>query len=183
MVVRLFAGWRFRPADAQITPVERLGYSMGVPMGGELRRGPEGRAPSFLIHAQKDPVDANLDRIQVIKGWIDSAGETHERVFDVAASGGRPVSNTRPLKPVGNTVDPTTGTYSNDIGAEQLGTVWSDPEFDPEQAAFYYVRVLQIPTPRHSALDALALELDPTQGEQPWWIQERAYTSPVWYRP
>lgn len=181
--VRLFGGWSYQPSDASVTPIERLGYSMGVPMGGELGRGPAGAAPSFLIHSQKDPVGANLDRIQLIKGWIDSSGETHERIYDVAASGNRHPSANGQLRPVGNTVDPKTATYSNDIGAPQLSSVWTDPDFDPEQAAFYYVRVLQIPTPRHSLFDALALRLDPAEIGHPWFIQERAYTSPIWYRP
>jgi hypothetical protein len=183
MGVRLFGGWNFQPGDARVTPIERLGYSIGVPMGGELRRGPAGQAPSFLIHGQKDPVGANLDRIQVIKGWIDSGGQTHERVYDVAASGGRRPRANGAMRPVGNSVDPSTATYTNDIGAEQLSTVWRDPAFDPKQAAFYYVRMLQIPTPRHSTWDALALGLDPTEAEHPVSIQERAYTSPIWYRP
>jgi len=157
--------------------------SRGVPMGGILPPGPRGAAPRFLIQALKDPLGANLDRIQIVKGWLDASGETHEKIFDVAWSGERVPGPTGHLPTVGNTVDPATGRYSDGIGDATLGGVWRDPEFDPAQPCFYYARVLEIPTPRHSTFDALALGLDPTQLERPWSIQERAYTSPIWYAP
>lgn len=152
-------------------------------MGGELEAAPEGAAPSFLVQVMKDPKGANLDRVQVIKGWIDATGQTRERVYDVAWSGERGVDAEGQLAPVGNTVDPATGRYTNSIGNAQFSTFWRDPDFDAARASFYYVRALEIPTPRHSVFDALALGLDPTTIQGPWWIQERAYTSPVWYNP
>jgi hypothetical protein len=182
IVVRVFGGWDFEPDDLDASPDE-VGYARGVPMGGELGSRPADAAPSFLVHALKDPKSAHLDRVQVVKGWIDDAGATHERVFDVAWSGNRSIGADGALPPVGNTVDPDTASYSNDIGAPRLATVWRDPEFDPARPAFYYVRVLEIPTPRHSVFDALALGLDPREIEGAWSIQERAYTSPIWYGP
>ena len=125
---------------------------------------------------------ANLDRIQVIKGWIDAAGATHERIYDVAWSDARELDAAGVLPAVGNTVNLATGEWDNSIGAARLATLWQDPDFDPSQNAFYYVRVLQIPTPRHSLLDALALKQEEAEG-YPSTLQERAYTSPVWYRP
>ena len=139
-------------------------------------------APSLMIRAEKDPASANLDRIQVIKGWLDAAGDTQERAYDVAWSGQRQPGADGRLPPVGNTVDLVTGSYDNSIGAPTLSVLWSDPEFDPGQSAFYYVRVLQIPTPRHSLLDAISLQSGmPAEGQAT--IQERAYTSPIWYTP
>ena len=181
--VRAFGGWDFEPSDLELRPLAELGYERGVPMGGELSPAPAGTAPSFIVRAIKDPKGAHLDRLQIVKGWIDATGETHERIFDVAWSEERSVDATGKLAPVGNTVDPTTGTYTNDIGSAQLSAVWKDPEFDATRPAFYYVRVLEIPTPRHSVLDALALGLDAKEIQGPWWIQERAYTSPIWYGP
>jgi hypothetical protein len=128
-------------------------------------------------------MSANLDRVQLIKGWVDSSGATHERIFDVAAADDRKRDSQGAYLPVGNTVDPETGHYTNTIGSTQLATVFQDPEFDPSQSAFYYLRVLEIPTPRHSVFDALALNRDATEILGPWFIQERAYTSPIWYRP
>ena len=180
---RVFGGWDFGEVEAASPNIAEVGYAQGVPMGGELARGPEGGAPTFLVQVMKDPKGANLDRVQVVKGWIDAADKTHERVYNVAWSGSRRLDSGGRLAPVGNTVDPTTGRYTDTIGSAQFAVAWTDPEFDAEQPAFYYVRALQIPTPRHALYDALALNLDPETLEGPWWIQERAYTSPIWYRP
>jgi len=136
-----------------------------------------------MIYAAKDPMSGNLDRVQLIKGWVDASGATHERIFDVAAADDRKRDAQGAYLPVGNTVDPATGRYTNTIGSTQLATMFQDPEFDPAQSAFYYLRVLEIPTPRHSVFDALALNRDATEILGPWFIQERAYTSPIWYRP
>jgi hypothetical protein len=181
--VRLFAGWDLKPSDLNAADLADTGYTKGVPMGGELGAGADGAAPVLLITAVKDPVDANLDRIQVIKGWVDAEGEPQERVYDVAWSDGREPDADGRLPAVGNTVDITTGSYSNSIGSAQLAAAWTDPEFDASERAFYYVRVLQIPTARHTLLDAIALGIDPAATGQPATIQERAYTSPVWYTP
>jgi len=183
IAARVFGGWGFSEADAQAPSLAEVGYAGGVPMGGALSAAPGGAAPGFLVQVMKDPKGANLDRVQVIKGWIDASGKTHERVFDVAWSGDRAPNAKGQLPPVGNTVDPATGRYTNTIGNAQFSALWRDPDFDPKQPSFYYVRVLEIPTPRHSMLDALALGIDPKTIDGPWWIQERAYTSPIWYRP
>ncbi len=183
MRLRIFAGWDYEEADLQAKSVEEVGYGRGVPMGGELSAAPEDGSPRFLIHALKDPGGAHLDRVQVVKGWVDASGKAHERVIDVMGSGDRIPDARGMLPPVGNTVDPETARYSNTIGAAQLSAFWRDPDFDPAQRAFYYIRVLQIPTPRHSLFDAIALRKDPEQIDGPWWIQERAYTSPIFYSP
>jgi hypothetical protein len=142
----------------------------------------DGKAPVFLLRAVKDPAGANLDRFQVVKGWIDNAGQQQERVYNVAWSDGRQLDASGNLPPVGNTVDVSSGRYTNTIGQPEFSLTWADPDFNPQQSAFYYVRVLQIPTPRNGLLDSLALELDqPPRG--PKTIQERAYSSPVWYKP
>ena len=150
------------PAMSRVRPcLAAVGYRKGVPMGGDLTAAPEGKAPSFLVRAVKDPDGANLDRVQVVKGWLDSAGKTSERVYDVALSDGRtPGEEGGSADPVGNTVDVGNATYLNSIGAVELSAVWRDPDFDPDAAAFYYVRVLQIPTPRWTAYDAEFYELD-----------------------
>ena len=156
--------------------------SAAVPMGGELPPAAAGAAPVFKVAAQKDPIGANLDRVQIIKGWVDADGEAREQVFDAAWAGERQPNAQGTLPPVGNTVDLSTGRYSNSIGAAELAATWRDPAFDPAQPAFYYVRVLEIPTPRHAHLDALALGMErPDYGAAT--IQERAYTSPIWYSP
>jgi hypothetical protein len=170
------------PEDAASPDLAAIGYAGGVPMGGELPGPAAGAGPRFLVSAMKDPAGANLDRIQLIKGWVDAGGTSHEKIFNVAWSGDRVLAADGSLPAVGNTVDPVTASYSNDIGAAQLAVVWEDPEFDPAQRAFYYVRILQIPTPRHSQYDAVALGLDKAD-DFPAAIQERAYTSPVWYTP
>ena len=183
IALRLFAGYGFTAADAEARDIASVGYMRGVPMGGDLATAPAGRAPSLLIHAAKDPLEGNLDRVQVIKGWIDASGQAHQKIYDVAWSGDRAQASDGSLPEVGNTVDVKTGLYDNSIGAVQLATVWTDPDFDPDTAAFYYVRVLQIPTPRHSLFDAIALGIDFAETKQPATIQERAYSSPIWYNP
>ena len=179
--VQFFAGSGFDEALLQSPDVYASATARGVAMGGELN-GLVNESPGFLVRALKDPVGANLDRVQIVKGWIDQAGQTREKVFDVVWSGQRQADASGTLPAVGNTVDIATARYSNDIGTPQLSAVWHDPEFDPAQAAFYYARVLQIPTPRHSLYDAIALGQTHAEGF-PDTIQERAYTSPIWYHP
>jgi len=180
--LRFFGGWEFSVADTT-GDIAASGYNKGLAMGGELKVAPEGKAPTFLIMAMKDPVDANLDRIQVVKGWLDATGMAQEKVFDVAWSGDRQPDAQGKLPPVGNTVNLETGAYANSIGDVELSVAWTDPQFDPAQSSFYYVRVLQIPTPRHTLLDAIALGIDPSETGHPATIQERAYSSPIWYSP
>jgi hypothetical protein len=180
--VRFFGGWEFTAAEAGASNLAEIGYAKGVPMGGDLSAAPEGKAPTFLIHAMKDPNHANLDRVQVIKGWVDAKGIPRENIYDVALADGRTVGPDGSVEPVGNTVDLETARWSDSIGDAQLATVWTDPDFDPAVSAFYYVRVLQIPTPRHSLYDAVALGIDHPDG-YPKTIRERAYTSPIWYTP
>ena len=152
-------------------------------MGGDLTAAPDGAAPSFLLRAAKDPRGANLDRVQIIKGWVDSAGAQQERVYDAAWSGDRSADAEGRVGPVGTTVDVATARYDNTIGAAQLSATWTDPDFDPTLRAFYYVRVLEIPTPRHSTYDAVALGVDVAETGMPATIQERAWSSPIWYTP
>ena len=180
MVVRVFGGWDFTAADLKGDWV-KAGYARGVPMGGEMKAG-KGK-PSFIISALKDPIGANLDRVQVVKGWVDKAGNSHEKVFDVVWSSPetRKISGGK-LAAVGDTVDVNTATYQNTIGAPTLATVWSDPEFDPGQRAFYYVRVLEIPTPTWVDFDKVRFKLT-LPPEIPLKGQERAYTSAIWYSP
>jgi hypothetical protein len=183
MIVRFFASWDFVATDGNTRSPAVVGYQKGVPMGGDLRKGPAGAAPTFLVAALKDPIGANLDRIQIIKGWLDAKGETHEKVYDLAWSDDRkPDSKTGKLPAVGNTVDVPNATWTNTIGTPELIKVWKDPDFDAAQSAFYYVRVLEIPTPRWTAYDAkyFGIKLPP---EVPMTVQERAYTSPIWYTP
>jgi len=183
MTVRFFAGWDFQPADASSRQPAVIGYQKGVPMGGDLAKAPQGKAPTFLVAALKDPIGANLDRLQVIKGWVDKSGKLQERLFDVAVSGGRQIgADGRCKTPVGNTVDVKNATWSNTIGNTELITVWKDPDFDPALSAFYYLRVLEIPTPRWTAYDAKYYGLK-LPAEIPLEQQERAYTSPIWYTP
>jgi hypothetical protein len=182
IAVRFFGGFSFRAADARARDVARVGYARGVPMGGDLAAAPRGKAPAFLVHAVKDPLGGNLDRVQIVKGWLGADGKAQERVFDVAWSGDRKPGADGKLPPVGNTVDLETGKYTNTIGAAQLAAVWTDPAFDPAQRAFYYVRVLQIPTPRHTLYDSLALKREHPQ-DPPAVVQDRAYTSAIWYTP
>ena len=181
--VRLFGGWGFDDKDAGKKDLAQIGYTKGVPMGGDLTQAPEGKAPRFLVYAIKDPVGANLDRVQMVKGWLDDKGEPQQEVFNIAWSDHRTLDDDGLLRPVGNTVNLETGAYKNSIGDAQLSAVWEDPDFDPKVRAFYYLRVLQIPTPRHTLYDAIALGMDPGQTGHPSTIQERAYSSPIWYTP
>jgi hypothetical protein len=183
MMVRFFGGWSFNEADALSRVPANVGYEKGVPMGGELR-GAEGDAPSFLVGALRDPYGANLDRVQIVKGWRDSRGELREKVYDVVwgdAERRRPGADGK-LPAVGSTVDVATASWTNTIGDPELVTVWKDPDFDPGEHAFYYTRVIEIPTPRWTAYDAQRFGLE-TGPEVPMTTQERAYTSPIWYLP
>ena len=181
--LRVFGGFDFGPQDAQSRDMAAVGYGGGVPMGGDLAQAPNDTPVSLLIHAVKDPAGANLDRAQVVKGWLDDDGETHERVYDVAWAGRRTAANGK-VPAIGSTVDVARATYDNSIGSAEIATVWVDPDFDADEHAFYYVRVLEIPTPRYSTYDAVALGLDPEQAtDRPAAIQERAFSSPIWYTP
>ncbi|MFC1690171.1 DUF3604 domain-containing protein [Pseudomonadota bacterium] len=184
MLVRFWGGWEFEAADAQNRLPGEVGYRKGVPMGGDLRKAPASTAPSFLVAALKDPLSGNLDRIQIVKGWLDKKGKTHEKVYDVAwgdAGSRQPDANGK-LPPVGNTVDIASATWTNTIGDPELITVWTDPDFDPAQRAFYYARVLEIPTPRWTAYEAKFFAVEAPENA-PMITQERAYTSPIWYTP
>lgn len=183
MTVRFFGGWDYSPEDALRPDLVLIGYRKGVPMGGDLTNAPAGKAPRFLIRAVKDPDGAHLDRMQVIKGWRDAEGELHERIYNVALSDGRKEGQDSRAVPVGSTVDVKSATYTNTIGAPELATVWTDPDFDPKELAFYYVRVLEIPTPRWTAYDAKFFGIKAIPPEVPTVTQERAYTSPIWYTP
>ncbi|MFT4824026.1 MAG: hypothetical protein ACI9DH_001795 [Halioglobus sp.] len=178
--VQFFAGPDFTEADLAAADLHSLAAERGVPMGGQLNRSEE--APTFVVVASKDPVGANLDRVQIVKGWLDGNGQSQEQVYNVAWSDERTKTSDGSLAAVGNTVNLTTGKVDNSIGAAQLSSVWQDPQFDSNQSAFYYARVLQIPTVRHSLLDALALGQEHAV-EKPDTIQERAYTSSIWYQP
>jgi hypothetical protein len=180
--VRVFAGFDFTEADLDRSDFAQHGYEAGVPMGGDLEAAPAGKALTMLIRALRDPEAANIDRIQVIKGWLDAAGKTHEQVYDVAWSGGRQPGADGKLPSVGNTVDVARATYSNAIGAAALQAFWQDPDFDASERAFYYVRVLEIPTPRWTTFDAKIFGVK-LPDDVPASIQERAYTSPIWYTP
>ncbi len=183
MTVRFFGGWEFTEEDAGAREPGWIGYDKGVPMGADLDARPEeAEAPTFLVGAMKDPIGGNLDRIQIIKGWVDEDGETHEKVYNVAWSGDRRLRRNGSIEDVGNTVDVENATWTNTIGAAELITVWEDPDFDPDIPAVYYARVIQIPTPRWTAYEAKRFDLDLPR-EVPMTTQERAYTSPIWYKP
>jgi len=182
MLVRLFGGFDFEAKDAQNRLPAQIGYSKGVPMGGDLGDAPKGKAPTFLVAALKDPIGANLDRYQIVKGWLDKSGKVHEKVYDIVWSGERKPDDKGKLPPVGNTVDVANATWTNSIGAPELIAVWKDPDFDPKLSAFYYGRVLEIPTPRWTAYDAKRFGVKPLEGTT-MTLQERAYTSPIWYTP
>ncbi len=184
IAVRMFAGWDFDKKALKGDNIAEYGYRQGVPMGGDLTR-PSNKNDKieFLIRATKDPVGGNLDRVQVVKGWLDNDGISHEKVFNVAWSDDRKLDANGKLPAVGNTVNLEDATYTNTIGDPEFSTIWSDPTFNPEQRSFYYVRVLEIPTPRHSLFDAIALQMDNAPEEAPATLQDRAYTSPVWYTP
>jgi hypothetical protein len=183
IAVRVHGGWNLSAGMMSEPAFPENLATLAVPMGGEIVGANEGGQFSLLIEAQADPHGANLDRVQVIKGWVDMAGMTHEEIYNVAWAGQNRVAEDGSLMPVGSSVDMATGLTANSIGAPQLSALWVDPQFDPEQAAFYYVRVLQIPTARHSLLDKLALAGPEIDTRRPDTIQERAYTSAIWYRP
>ncbi len=184
MLVRFFGGWEFTADDAMNRLPGEVGYTKGVPMGGNLSDAPAGKAPTFLVGALKDPLSGNLDRIQIVKGWLDADGKTHEKVYDVAWSDfdTRKPGVDGKLPAVGNTVDIAKATWRNTIGDPELITVWTDPDFEPTERAVYYARVIEIPTPRWTAYDAKRFGIEiPKDVEMT--TQERAYTSPIWYTP
>ncbi len=183
MSLRLFGGWNFTDQDLNSRMPAVVGYEKGAPMGGDLRARPEeAGAPTFMVYALRDPIGANLDRIQIIKGWVDGNGNTQEHVYNVAWSPGRSLNSDGKLPAVGNTVDVANANWTNTIGAGDLGAVWTDPDFDADQKAFYYARVLEIPTPRWTTYDAFRLGAEVPEGA-PSSTQERAYSSPIWYTP
>jgi hypothetical protein len=182
MMVRLFGGWEFTSDDLRSRVPAFRGYEKGVPMGGELNTAPKGKAPTFMFFALRDPIGANLDRIQIVKGWMDKKGKTHEKVYNVAWSDNRKADANGKLPAVGNTVDLEAASWTNTIGTSELATVWTDPDFDPEQQAFYYGRVLEIPTPRWVVYDMVRFGIELPEEAQ-LIHQERAYTSPIWYNP
>jgi hypothetical protein len=184
ITVRLFGGWEYGADDVFRPDAVSIGYARGVPMGGDLPRRPDGKqAPVFMVGALKDSWSGNLDRIQIVKGWVDEAGDRYERVYDVAVSDGREIdSNGRCTTPVGNTVDEANASYLNNIGDAELRAVWTDPDFNPAHASTYYARVLEIPTPTWQAYDSKFFDIR-MPDEVPLSHQERAYTSPIWYTP
>ena len=181
--VRIFAGWDFKSDEVSRPEFISAGYKRGVPMGGDLTDAPDKGAPRFMIRALRDPDGANLDRVQVIKGWLDAKGNTHERVYDVAVSDGREIGDDgRCKKKVGSTVDIEKATYTNTIGDPLMSAYWRDPDFDATSPSFYYVRVLEIPTPRWTTHDAAFFKIK-RPDIVPATVQDRAYTSPIWYTP
>ncbi len=181
--VRVFGGWDFEPEEVVRPDFIDQGYRRGVPMGGDLWNAPDGKAPAFMIRALRDPDGANLDRLQIIKGWLDASGKTHERIYDVAVSDGRQIgADGRARESVGSTVDIVAATYTNTIGDAMLAAHWVDPDFDRRQHVFYYVRVLEIPTPRWTTYDAAFFGIE-LPDNVPATVQDRAYTSPIWYTP
>jgi hypothetical protein len=182
ITVRFFGGWNYTADDLNSRAPAFRGYEKGVPMGGDLRERGNASAPTFMVYALRDAIGANLDRIQIVKGWLDAKGNTHEKVYDVDWSDGRKPDANGVLPPVGNTVDVASANWTNTIGASELGAVWADPDFDPEESAFYYARVLEIPTPRWVVYDAFRFGTElPESAETTH--QERAYTAPIWYTP
>jgi len=184
ITLRFFGGWDYTSADLENRNFAWAGYQKGVPMGGDLAKGPAGKAPTFMVVAMKDPLFGNLDRIQVVKGWLGKDGKAQERVYDVAwgdADRRKPGRDGK-LPPVGNTVDVANATWTNTIGDPELGAVWTDPDFDPSVRAFYYARAIEIPTPRWTAYDQVrfGIKMSP---EVPMTQQERAWSSPIWYSP
>jgi len=184
MIVRFFGGWDFQPGDAHGRLPAAVGYAKGVPMGGDLRAAPGGKSPSFLVAALKDPIGANLDRIQIVKGWLKADGGLEEKVYDVALGDAerRKAGRDGMVPAVGNTVDVANASWTNTIGDPELITVWKDPDFDPAERAFYYARVIEIPTPRWTAYDAKFFGVK-APAETTMVLQERAYTTPIWYTP
>ena len=183
VTLRFFGGWDYAPDDAVSPDIAAIGYRKGVPMGGDLTQGAKGKALSFLIRAVKDPDGANLDRVQVIKGWRDKKGALLEKVYDVAWSDNRKVGKDGKLERVASTVDLTDASYRNSVGDPEFSITWVDPDFDPAEASFYYVRVIEIPTPRWTAYDAAFYGLKDLPKNVPLVTQERAYSSPIWYTP
>ena len=182
VTVRFFGGWDYTADDLYSRQPAVRGYEKGVPMGGDLRDAKGKKSPGFMVYALKAPVGANVDRIQIVKGWLDGDGKTHEKVYDVAWSGDRRPDAQGKLPAVGNTVDIKHANWTNTIGASELGTVWTDPDFDPAQRAFYYARVFEIPTPRWIVYDASCYGTTIPEGAKTV-HPERAYTSPIWYTP
>ncbi|MGB6972871.1 MAG: DUF3604 domain-containing protein [Desulfobulbales bacterium] len=182
MMVRFFGGWDFTLQDLNSRQPAFQGYEKGVPMGGDLSAHKGGKAPTFMVYSLRDPIGANLDRIQIIKGWLDANGKTHEKVYDVAWSDNRKPDSDGKLPPVGNTVDIKNASWINSIGASELGSVWTDPDFDAKERAFYYARVIEIPTPRWIVYDAFRFGVEIPEGAETI-HQERAYTAPIWYTP
>ena len=182
MMVRFFGGWDFSAEDLTSRYPAFAGYDKGVPMGGDLAIAPDAKAPTFMVYALRDPIGANLDRIQIVKGWLDTNGETHETVYDVVWSDDRLPDANGKIPAVGNTVDVATANWTNTIGDAELGMVWTDPDFNPGESAFYYARVLEIPTPPWYVYDAFRYDVD-LPADPPTSHQERAYTTPIWYTP
>ena len=183
MTVRVFAGWEFAEDDIHRPDFAHVGYTHGVPMGGDIKEAPEGASPKMVIRALRDPDGANLDRVQVIKGWLDASGDLNERIYDVAVSDDREIgADGRCTTPVGNTVDVEEARFGNSIGDPMLFGFWEDPDFSPSQRAFYYVRVVEIPTPRWTTYDAAFFGVEIPEDVPPS-QQERAYSSPIWYTP
>ncbi|WP_170529539.1 DUF3604 domain-containing protein [Ruegeria arenilitoris] len=182
MGVRFFGGYDFTDEDAASRVPSDAGYKKGVPMGGNLQASPDGRAPNFLVFALKDPISGNLDRIQIVKGWVDADGALQEKVYNVVWAGDRQMDENGKLPEVGNTVDVENATWTNTIGASELITTWQDPDFDPNLSAFYYARVIEIPTPRWTAYEAKRFGIE-MPDYVPMITTERAYTSPIWYTP
>jgi len=181
--VQFFGGWSFTDEDLKGEGLYARATASGVPMGGELAaQSAQDAAPVFIVQAMKDPLGANLDRVQIVKGWLDDQGVSREKVFDIAWAGDRQPDAGGRLPGLGNTVNVANASYTNTIGEAQFSALWQDPEFKPGQSAFYYARILQIPTPRHSLYDVVALNAD-VDTRRPDSIQERAYTSPIWYQP
>jgi len=181
--VRFFGGWDFSKEDVMTRLPANAGYTKGVPMGSDLPPAADGKAaPTFLVAALKDPLSGNLDRIQIVKGWVDSSGERQEKIYDVVWSGDRKPDANGKLPEVGNTVDVANAIWTNSIGATELLTVWADPDFDPSLAAVYYARVIEIPTPRWTAYEAKRYGIKMPEGVE-MITRERAYTSPIWYTP
>jgi hypothetical protein len=183
ITVRVFAGWDFQADEVERQDFAQRGYAGGVPMGGDLKKAPKGKAPTFMIRTLRDPDNANLDRVQIIKGWLGTDGKTQERIYDVAVSDGRKIgADGRCKTPVGSTVDVADASYTNTIGDPLLTAYWKDPDFDPKQRAFYYVRVIEIPKPRWTAYDAKRFGIKMPE-EVTMTVKDRAYTSPIWYTP
>jgi len=183
ITVRVFAGWDFQPEEVERSDFAAQGYARGVPMGGDLKNAPSGQAPTFIVRSLRDPDGANLDRIQIIKGWVNEDGDTQERIYDIAVSDGRKIhEDGRCKKSVGSTVNIADASYTNSIGEPLLKAYWTDPDFDPKERAFYYVRVIQIPTPRWTAYDAKRYGITMADDVR-MTVTDRAYSSPIWYNP